>query len=112
MSPISEPAWISGSDAKNRIIGDWHQQIDAEDKRQTDAQQAAIKEIPAASANERWPDENPGQEKHQRHQRDVLQRGVNIESKPALAVENWRRQPMIGRIVERFGRGRLRSQIG
>src|SRR3974390_728937 len=111
MLPISEPARIGGGNAINGKKVDRHKKKDTEHKRQTDAHQPAAKEIPASSANERRPYKDAGEKKHHRHQRDILKGGVNVECEPSLIVENWRRQPMIGRTVEEVRRRRLRSQI-
>jgi hypothetical protein len=113
MRPERGPTRIGGGDAVDRIVRQRHQQIDAEHERHAETQEAVVKKPSRSLARQARPDEQAGQEEHQVHQIDVLERTEQVEAEPAVAVDDRLGRPIVRRAVEGARRSiRLRAQIG
>ena len=106
MLPESSDGGI-GSQPIGREVGERTENADGEDEWQADPPRTLQKVGEGPLATQAGRREQAGQEKHQRHQADVLPRAKQVEAEPALPIENRKCDPAIGRRVELKGMGWL-----
>jgi hypothetical protein len=100
MRPERRPVRIGGADAIDRVEGERHHQIDADDERHAEPDEAMADKLARAPAQQARPDEKSREEEHQLHQIEKLKRVKQIEAEPALVVDDRHRPPVIGGKIE------------
>ena len=110
--PIGREACVHGCHAEGRIDGERDHGDNTQDIGNAKPQHAIAHEGQVRLAGEAWPHKQAREEKHQRHEVDVLPRAEQIESQKTVTVDDRKGTPIVGRAVEADLRRRNPAHIG
>ncbi len=93
--PEIEETELGAGQPVRGVIGDRHQDEDQRQIWQAEPQRAVAQKMADALALQAGPDEQAGQQEHQRHEEGVVEQRQHVEAGPALAVDDRRGRPRI-----------------